>query len=158
MKAIKYLSIFILLLALSALSNAQKCKDYHFKKCYGYGDPFKYSKQSKSTLFEKGQKSDLYISVFKGFEYNITLCAAKKLGYVYFKIKESGPAQRVLYDSSIENDYVLEKQFYSTGTKKLILEISVEESELEPEEEDYENLVGCIGVLIEYQRAPKSGF
>ena len=152
-----FLSSSIIILAISFISYGQNCDDYKWKKCDGYGPPYKYSGQSKSAFFEKGQKSNIHINVYGGFEYSIRICADKNLKGLYFRIREDDFTKKILYDSSTENVDYLEKQFYVENTKKLIIEVIAPESD-DPENEKYEDRTGCVGVLIEYYKAPRRGF
>ena len=135
----------------------QSCKNYKWEKCDGYGPPYKYSGQSKSAYFEKGQKSSFSINVYGGFEYSIRICTDKNLKDIYFRLREDGVNKKIIYDSSTENIDYLEIQFYVENTKKLILEVIAPESD-DPENEKYEDRTGCVGVLIEYYKAPRRGF
>jgi hypothetical protein len=90
---------------------SQGCKNYHLKTCEGCGDPFKYSGQSKSAMMEKGQTSTFHIVVYEGFEYCVQISAAKNLKGISFRILEDNPAKTVLYDSSVEGNSYLEKDF-----------------------------------------------
>jgi hypothetical protein len=137
---------------------SQGCKNYHLKTCEGCGDPFKYSGQSKSAMMEKGQTSTFHIVVYEGFEYCVQISAAKNLKGISFRILEDNPAKTVLYDSSVEGNSYLEKGFYATRSRKLLIEVSVPASNIDVTQESYDELHGCVGVLIEYNHPPKKGF
>lgn len=145
------------LLAYAALSQI-KCDDYDKKKCEGYGPPFKYSGQSKSAVFEKGQTSSFYLVTYSGYEYCITVCSEKRLKDTFFKIKEDNVKKAVLYDSSIADDDILSTQFYIKKSKRLIVEVTVPEGDLSAYEEKYKDRIGCVAVVVEYVRAPNKGF
>ncbi|NOZ45844.1 MAG: hypothetical protein GXO79_03590 [Chlorobi bacterium] len=155
MNKFNLLLIFIFSISISSLF-CQNCEKTLIK-CDPYGEPFKYSEQSKSAFFEKGQKSSFYMSAFSGTEYSIRICASKTLENIYFRIRENNSTKDLLYDSSTEEVDYLEKQFYVENTKKLIIEVIVPES-MDPEQEKYKDRTGCVGVLIEYHKAPKKGF
>lgn len=149
------LNILAILLTLSIGAFSQSsCKNYHVKKCGGYGPPYKYSGQSRSAIFEVGETSSFKMSTFGGFEYSVNICADRQLKDIYFKIKES--ASSVLYDS--QNDGMLDKQFYVEDSKILIIEVTVPEGKKAKEELEYNDLVGCVGVIIEYRKVGKKGF
>ncbi|MCK4664591.1 MAG: hypothetical protein KAT68_17105 [Bacteroidales bacterium] len=152
------LFLFILLLFFIFPAKSQKCKDYKYKECRGYGPPYKYSQQSKSAYFEKGTKSDFYIVTYGGYEYNITICHERNLKGTYFRIRENNPTKTLLYDSSTGEEEVLDTQFYVEETKKLIIEVIVPEGDKSLDEESYKKRHGCVGVLIEYHRRPTKGF
>lgn len=147
-----------LLFAFTPALAQKKCNKYVVKRCEAYGFDFNYSGQSKSAVFEIGDKSDFKLAVFKGFEYRVSLCADKNLKGIYFRIKEDNPAKTILYDSSTEAVDYLEKIFFSKKSRNLIVEVIVPESTVPAEEQDYEDRFGCVGVLVEYNRRPNSGF
>lgn len=153
----KRLILAFILSLVYIISSGQNCKDYKLEKCDGYGPPYKYSGQSKSAYFEKGQTSGFSINVYRGFEYSIRICPHKNLKDIYFRIREDNMNRKILYDSSTEDVDYLDKHFYVENTKKLIIEIIVPESD-DPENEKYEDRTGCVGVLIEYYKAPRRGF
>ena len=111
-----------------------------------------------TAVFEKGQKSSFYIIVYGGFEYSVSLCADKNLDGILFRIIEDSPQKTVLYDSNLEGDKMKSKQFMIEKTKKLIVEVEVPDGEVSASEEKYEDRIGCIGIVVEYLRAPKKGF
>lgn len=159
MNNIKAILVFFLTILTSvSIFSQPDCDRFLERKCSGYGDPFKYSGQTKSALFEKGQTSSFHLVVFEGYEYNVSICPHKDFEGVYFKIRENNPKKTVLYDSSLEGDGYLDKQFYSKSAKKLIIEVTVPEGELSPDEEDYEDRIGCVAVLVEYLKSPTKGF
>ncbi len=159
MNKIQAILAFFTIIITPTLSFSQPdCDRFLKKKCSGYGDPFKFSGQTKSALFEKGQTSSFILVVYEGYEYNVSICPHKDLEGVYFKIREKNPEKTILYDSSVEGEGYLEKQFYSKTSKKLIVEVTVPEGELAPEEEDYEDRIGCVAVLVEYLKSPPKGF
>lgn len=154
MKIKKLLTLFAILMICGVAFSQGSCKNYHIKKCGGYGPPFKYSGQSKSAMFEVGETSSFKMNTFGGFEYSVNICAEKQLKGIYFRIKES--ARSVLYDS--QTDKVLDKQFYIEDSKVLIIEVVVPEGKKPKEELDYKDLTGCVGVIIEYRKVGKKGF
>ena len=160
MKQVYYiLSLFIFSgLFSSGVLGQQACKDYHLKKCGGYGPPFKYSGQSKSALMEKGQTSSFYLVTYGGFEYTVTLCADKQLKGIFFRIREDNPKKTIFYDSSTDPENMMQKQFAIEKSKRMIIEITVPESDVPAAEEKYEDRSGCVGVVIEYYNSPAKGF
>ena len=154
MKQIHYILAVLFFVGLFSFgAQGQACKSYHLKKCGGYGSPFKYSGQSKSAFMEKGQTSSFYLVTYEGFEYSITLCADKQLKDVFFRVRQDNPQKTILYDSSTDPE-----QFYVEKTKRLIVEITVPESDMSASEEKYEDHSGCVGVVVEYYKSPARGF
>ncbi|MBI9066648.1 MAG: hypothetical protein JEZ09_05105 [Salinivirgaceae bacterium] len=156
----KYIYILLtLLITFPVASHSQKkCNKYLEKKCDGYGDPFRFSGQSRNALFELGQKSEFKLAVFGGFEYRVAICAEKNLKGIYFRIREDNTNKNILYDSSSEIEDFLEKMFFVEESKNLIIEVIVPEGDEPKEEQDYSDRYGCMGVLIEYYRKNDSGF
>lgn len=148
--------VFSLVCTLNVVS--QNCDDYQLRYCEGMGKPYKISGQSRQATFEKGQTSVFHLTVYKDFEYSIQICSSKNLKDIYFKIKEDNVAQEVLYDSSVEDNKYLQKEFLSLKTRRLIIEVTVPESDMEVTDEDYDKRVGCVGVLVEYNFPVKKGF
>lgn len=153
--ALTFSFLILVSLQLSAQSN---CKDYHLKKCGGYGSPYKYSGQSRSATFERGESSSFQISAFGGFEYCVTLCSSKQLKGIYFRIIENTPQKTVLYDGSTDESGMLQKEFFIENSKKLLIEVIAPEPENGVEDTDYDRLNGCVGVVIEYHKIGKKGF
>ncbi|MFA6403922.1 MAG: hypothetical protein WCX31_20175 [Salinivirgaceae bacterium] len=148
--------LFSLIFIVNAMS--QNCDDFYLRNCEGMGKPYKISGQSRDATFEKGQTSVFHLTVYKNFEYSIQICSDKNLKDIYFKIKEDNVTQEVLYDSSVEDSKYLQKEFLSLKTRKLIIEVTVPEGEMEASQEDYDKRVGCVGVLVEYNLPVKKGF
>jgi len=140
------------------LQGQQICKDYQLKKCGGYGPPFKYSGQSKNAMMEKGQTSSFYLVTYGGFEYSVTLCADKSLDGIFFRIREDNPQKTIMYDSSTDPENMMTQQFQIDKSKRLIVEITVPESDKPATEEKYEDRSGCVGIVVEYNKAPAKGF
>lgn len=150
---------FIIVFSFNTIAYSQKkCDDYVIRNCDSYGPPFKYSGQSKSAIFELGQKSLFSITVYKGFEYRISLCAEKNMKDVLFRIREDNTNKTILYDSSVDEEDFLEKLFYVKSTKNLLVEVYVPEGDIPIEEQTYKKRFGCVGVLIEYDKRKGTGF
>lgn len=150
--------IIITLLFAESVYSQKKCKSYAIENCGSYEKPFKYSGQSKSALFEKGQKSLFKITVYNGFEYRVSICAEKNMKEIYFRIREDNTNKNILYDSSVEEEDFLEKMFYVKNTKNLFIEVIVPEGDTPIEEQKYKKRFGCVGVLIEYNKRKSLGF
>ena len=149
----KLLLFFILF---SGLSFAQDCYHYHSAKCkFQTDERFKYSGQSRSGKFMKGQTSGFSIVVYAERDYSFTICYPKRLKNVEFKITEEGEDQRVLYNNS-SDDFATVKVLSFETTKKLRIDITVQGEEKEKEKAHMKAY--CVGVLIEYMRTPSDGF
>ncbi len=133
------------------------CNDMK-EKCDGYGEPYKYSGQSKSGTFELGQTSAFKMSTFSGFEYSVSLCADKQLKGIFFRLREDTKDGAILYDGQSEGDEMNWKQFYIEDSKTLYVEVVVPEAEEAVEELEYSETIGCVAVIIEYFKVGKKGF
>lgn len=153
-----FISILLLVFSFATITFGQDCENYKWKKCGGFGPPYKYSGQSKGAFFTKGQSSDFYVVTYKDFEYSVRICHDKPLNGLFFRIREDNVNRKILYDSSAEEVDYLEKQFSTEKTQKLIIEVVVPEGDEDLSMVDLKDISGCVGVLIEYYRKPKTGF
>ncbi len=158
----KILIIIIILFINNPLSWAQDCKRYHAKHCkFAVNNQFKYSGQSRSASFVKGQVSSFSIVAYGGRDYSFSVCGHRKLGDIQFRLLEAD-SKKVLYDNADDN-YATMKIFTIETTTKLLIEISVEGTEddtkqIEEDKLDDEFKKLCVGVLIEYIQTPDAGF
>ncbi len=139
----------ILLFILSATSYGQDCTDYHQFQCTYADYTFFYSRQSKSLLFYKGQTSELKIVAYEGEEYYVSVCAARKLGKIRFRILNDDDSGSVLYDNA-DNDYQPSITFSNESTTNLIIEVSTVESSTRETKD-----TGCLGVVIQFRKTSK---
>lgn len=154
---LKYFYSISIVLMTIGFTNAQSgCKNIK-ERCDGFGEPYKYSGQSKSGTFELGQTSSFKMTTFGGFEYSVSLCAEKQLKGIFFRIRENSIDGAVLYDGQAEGDEMNWKQFYIEDSKPLYIEVVVPQAE-NYEELDYDETVGCVAIIIEYYKVGKKGF
>lgn len=151
--------LFLIVLAIPVLGYSQHdCKKYVEKKCDIYGEPFKFSGQSRNALFEVGQKSMFNLVVYGGFEYRIAVCADKNLKDIFFRIRENDTNKTVIYDSSSEIEDYLEKMFVVEESKNLLIEVVIPDGDTPKEAQSYKERFGCVGVVVEYYRRRDVGF
>lgn len=151
--------IIALIIIVSNTTFAQiDCSKYVQKKCDLYGEPFKYSGQSKNGVFELGQSSFFKLAVYGGFEYRIAICAERNMKNIFFRIREDNTNKSIIYDSSSEIEDYLEKMFFVENSKFLLIEVIVPEGDVPKEEQEYEDCFGCVGVVVEYTRKRDVGF
>jgi hypothetical protein len=141
---------FILIPVLSAIiticSIAQDCTGYHQFHCL-YGDyTFFYSRQSKSTLFKRGQTSEFKIIAYGEEDYYISVCAHRKFGDLRFRIIEDNEDSTLIYDNA-EHEYKSDIIFTNKSTRNLIIEISVP-----PGNEREMNERRCVGLVVEFRK------
>lgn len=133
----------------------QYCQNFHRAYCTSSGKKslYRYNGQSRSALFENGQKSEFQIVVYKGNDYRISLCNDQSLGNLRMRIisekripetkevvekvqnsegnLEEVPVEKtvyrkeqtVLYDNAQDN-YAREITFSIETSQKLIIEIT----------------------------------
>ena len=143
---IKYLFSVIIFYFSALYLFSQDCTGYHQYHCI-YGDyTFFYSRQSKSALFEKGQTSELKITVYGGEDYYIAICAHRKFGDLQFRLLEDNDARTVIYNNA-EDDYNKSVTFTNETTRNLIVEVTVPEGS-----ENERNERRCVGVVIEFRK------
>jgi len=124
--------------------NAQDCSEYHQYHCVYNDYTFFYSRQSKSTLFQRGQTSSFSIVTYGGEEYYLALCAHRKFGDIHFRLlDESG--EKVIYDNA-SSDYDPTLTFENEQTRNMIIEVTV------PEGGGNERERRCVGVLVQFRK------
>ncbi len=147
-------------------SMSQRCSKYHILN--GNFSENKYyqihKEASRSALFVKGETSRMFLEVFNGRDYRISLVFDDVLG---------GPVEFKLYDRSDDvllydnmNDaYSQEFEFTVTRTRDLIIELYVPGHSVGLEAVSQEKglfrkdtEIGCVGVLIEHMITPRKGF
>ena len=97
-------------------------------------------------LFKKGQITELQIVAYEGEDYYISVCAARKLGKIRFRILNGDDSGTVLFDNA-DNDYQESVTFSNESTTNLIIEVSSVESSTHPEKD-----TGCLGVVIQFRK------
>lgn len=151
----KYLiSIGVLLLSITTFS--QSCENFHEKKCFSFGLPFKHSIQSTDFEMWPGQSLEFDIMVLAGYEYNISIAFEKKLGDVNYKITDFNKS-KTYYDSesSSNEEHRYNKQFLVDKSKTLKVIIAAPESD---EERAGASTLRCAGLLVEFTKQLHVGF
>ena len=157
--------VFLLINGFNTVSFAQRCSKFHKEHCpTAENIYYKYHERSRSALFVRGQTSQMYIEVFNGRDYRISVCAEDIFGNtIEFKLIDRYEGT-VLYDNTRDN-LAQEFEFTVTKTRELIIEIHVPDDSGHSQGEhgrdglvrkDYD--MGCVGVLIEHMITPKKGF
>ena len=147
-------SIGIVLLTISlatAQSGCKKMKD----RCEGYGEPFKYSGQSKSGTFELGQTASFKMTTYGGFEYSVSLCAEKQLKGISFMLRGIKMVTGLTLDYYFTQNRPAWIKFIDSLNG---IEVDVPEGDTSKGKIDYEDTIGCIAVIIEYNKVGKKGF
>lgn len=128
MYILKFSFIAALLLALSSLSQAQECKDFHKSKdCYVYvplDRDFQMYNQAKSTSVVVGKPTIYKVVLYGKKDFIVGVCAESKYyRQIRFRIID-GITHNVLYDNQ-DYDYIESFGFTIEKTQPLDLEITV---------------------------------
>ncbi|NOZ47901.1 MAG: hypothetical protein GXO79_14155 [Chlorobi bacterium] len=153
-------------LILPVLSFSQRCGSYHITHGNFSENKFYqiHKEASRSALFVKGETSHMYLEVFNGRDYRISITHDDILGGpIRFKLIDQED-DALLYDNANDN-YTQEFEFTVTKSRMLIIEISVPGSSVGLEKTSQEKglfkkdtEIGCVGVLIEHMITPRKGF
>ncbi len=158
--------LYILLSITPLLSLSQRCGQYH--KLNGNFSENKYymlhDEASRSALFVKGETSKMYLDIYNGRDYRISITHDDILGGpIEFKLIDRRD-QTLLYNSA-NDGYAQEFEFTVTKTRELIIVIHVPGHSvgLEPLSQEKglfrkDVEIGCVGVLIEHMITPMKGF
>lgn len=134
----------------------QKCKNYHKKKCFSFGYPFEYSKQSQDFAIEVGETIEFEVMVMAGYEYNLAVCFDKKLWGVVFEIANESKSKKYFSSANTEsNDYAYDKQFAVDETKMLKVIVKVP---FDGNRAFKYAPPTCGGLLVEFNKQPDLGF
>jgi hypothetical protein len=156
----RILSLFFFLLISGLSSWGQPCREF-LNVCMELGPKendksFKYNFQSKSALFEKGQKSILKFVVYRGVDYKISFCSEEAFdGEVSFVL--IGKDSAVLFDNSKE-DMAQAFEYESKYTGSLTLVVTMPGTRPTKEEKNLPGSKGCVGVVIKHRMSAKTGF
>jgi hypothetical protein len=171
------IKITLLFLALAAFGNlsAQSCTGFHKKSCKsGAEEGWVYNSQSKSGLFEEGMSSEIKITIFKDFDYAMTLCNEKSLGKrdLSLTIKDAKTGE-MIYDNTTD-EKAQHVEFTCAATRNVIVTVTAPGGDgggsakgadakktasknTAPKSAEPTN-GGCVGLLIEHKATAKSGF
>ena len=142
----KLITYCILTLILYSVGYSQDCTDFHQYQCTYADYTFYYSRQSKSLLYQKGQTSELQIVVYEGEDYYISVCSARKIGKIRFRILNDDNERQVLFDNA-DSEYATSVTFSNESTSNLIIEISTPDATSRDSK-----TVGCVGVVVQFRK------
>lgn len=135
----------------------RSCLDFHKYFCaFEEKLPgFTYNTQSRSTLFQQGETSEMYFIAYKGFEYRLKFCGQEKLlegQKIVFKIKD-GQTKELIYNNAKHN-FQQEFKFTCTSSARFLIEVSISADKTsKTKSENQSEYNGCVGVLIESRKA-----
>lgn len=165
----KYL-VFTLTLLFAGNIESQ-CPDSRSFCMSGSRDGWMFNNQSKSATFEKGEKYEMSFIAYKGISYRLAVCTdlRDESEDIEFEIYESKSVKReengrlryskeyVTIYSNKEDEMSQDFTFSSDKTRKLYLRMSVPNGESKGKDNNTLDLL-CVGVLLEHQKTPKTGF
>lgn len=165
----KYL-VFTLALLLSINLESQ-CPDSRSFCLSGSRNGWLFNNQSKSATFEKGETYEMSFIAYKGISYRLAVCTdlRDESEDIEFEIYESKSVAkkidgRVRYVKEYvtlysNNEDQMEQifTFSSDKTRKLFLRMKVPTGESKDKDNNQLDLL-CVGVLLEHQKTPKTGF
>lgn len=151
----RFVTAMVLILIVTVV-NAQNCKNFHKKKCFSFGYPFEYSKQSQDFNIEVGETVEIEVMVMAGYEYNFSVCFDKKLWGVIFEITNETKSTKYFSSLNIdEKDHAYDKQFAVDETKMLTVVLKVP---FDGNRAFKYAPPTCGGLLVEYNKQPVLGF
>jgi hypothetical protein len=160
---IMFILSFNLLNAQSKQFDTRKmCFDFHSYYCKFEEKliNFDYNAQSRSTLFRRGETSEMYFIAYKGYDYRLSFCAQEDLleGQKIAFFIRNGKTKELIYENSSEN-FPQEFEFSCTSSTRILVEVSLPpETGNKLKAGNKFEYKGCLGVLIESRRSPSTGF
>ncbi|MBN1182544.1 MAG: hypothetical protein JXB49_09680 [Bacteroidales bacterium] len=138
---LKYIAPLFLLLIVFEGANSQSCKGYD-SKCSKSPKYFSVvNSYSKGLRIAKGQKLELFMTLYGKRDYQVAVCGKSVVGNVHFKIWDV-ENNKVIYDNAADK-FHQEKIIHVLSTYKIKLELSAPNSKmLDPRQRE------CIGLLI----------
>lgn len=150
--------IFIILIINLKFSYSQECKDFHKRNlCYraAFIEGFNYYGQSASALIEKDITIKYSAVFYGGKDYLIFFCCLPEFYPVHYTIYDAD-TQELIYDNE-EDEYIDRVGFTIEYTRSLTIEITPIATNIYADGLD-RKVRGCLGVLIQWKKAPKLGF
>ena len=165
----KYL-VFTLALLLASNLDSQ-CPDSRSFCMSGSREGWLFNNQSKSATFEKGETYEMSFIAYKGISYRLAVCTdlRDESEKIEFEIYESKSVAKkidgrvryvkeyVTLYSNKNDDMEQTFTFSSDKTRKLFLRMKVPNGESKDKDNNQMDLL-CVGVLLEHQKTPKTGF
>lgn len=160
------LLFFLILFAVPIFTYSQRCSNY--LKLNGDFSENKYyvfhDEASRTALFVKGETSKIYLEVFNGRDYRISIVSDDILGGpIEFKLIDR--REQILLYANANDGYAQEFEFTVTKSRELAIEIHVPGHSIGLEQISQEKglfrkdtEIGCVGVLIEHMITPWKGF
>lgn len=143
-----------------------KCFDFHRFHCKKSTNVYyKLHEASRSALFVQGQTSQIPLEITNGRDYRVSFCLDSTLGsVVHFQLVDKYEGT-VLYDNTKDN-MAQEFEFTVIETRSLVIKVTVPgNTKLSKNGEDGKmgiirknNLMGCVGILVEHMITPPKGF
>lgn len=110
--------------------------------------------QSKNALLQTGIQNNFSVTLFGEKDYKFIICS--EANYYPIHIRLIDPiTQEVFYDNK-DDDYIESVGFTIEKTRRLIVEITLLAAKVEVKDIGQDR--ACVGVLILWQKIPKTGF
>ncbi|NOU17365.1 MAG: hypothetical protein HOO91_07400 [Bacteroidales bacterium] len=153
----KWLLITITLAIGVNIASAQPCRDYNrMGTCLvlmNREDMNVYG-QSKNALLQTNVVNSFSVTLFGEKDYKFIVCSEAKFYPIHIRLIDP-VSQEVFYDNK-DDDYLESIGFTIEKTRRLIVEITLLAAKAEIKDIGQDR--ACVGVLILWQKVPKTGF
>ncbi len=139
------------------IASAQPCRDYNrMGNCLSMmnKEVMNVYGQSKNALLQAGVQNNFSVTLFGEKDYKFIICS--EANYYPIHIRLIDPiTQEVFYDNK-DDGYLESVGFTVEKTRRLIVEITLLAAKTEFKDIGQDR--ACVGVLILWQKVPKTGF
>lgn len=153
----KWLIISIILAIGVNIASAQPCRDYNrMGTCLSLmnREVMNVYGQSKNALLQVNVVNSFSVTLFGEKDYKFIICSEAKFYPIHIRLIDP-VSQEVFYDNK-DDDYLESIGFTIEKTRRLIVEITLLAAKAEIKDIGQDR--ACVGVLILWQKVPKTGF
>lgn len=153
----KWLLITITLAIGVNIASAQPCRDYNrMGTCLALmnREVMNVYGQSKNALLQVNVVSSFSVTLFGEKDYKFIICSEAKFYPIHIRLIDP-VSQEVFYDNK-DDDYLESIGFTIEKTRRLIVEITLLAAKADIKDIGQDR--ACVGVLILWQKVPKTGF
>ncbi len=153
----KWLIITIILAIGVNIASAQPCRDYNrMGTCLSLmnREDMNIYGQSKNALLQVNVVNSFSVTLFGEKDYKFIICSEAKFYPIHIRLIDP-VSQEVFYDNK-DDDYLESIGFTIEKTRRLIVEITLLAAKAEIKDIGQDR--ACVGVLILWQKVPKTGF
>ena len=136
---------------------AQPCRDYNrMGNCLSMmnKEVMNVYGQSKNALLQVGTPNNFSVTLFGEKDYKFIICTDAQFYPIHIRLIDP-ITQEVFYDNK-DDDYLESVGFTVEKTRRLIVEITLLAAKTEIKDIGQDR--ACVGVLILWQKVPKTGF